>query len=63
MAQQINRWAVLPSEDTPSHISQIRIFDSQTQAHSHAKVIMGRTQPCLDVDELIKHQQEVNNGC
>lgn len=53
----INRWVVIPSKDTPLHISQIRVFDSEDQAISHAHLTNGEVRSCLDADALSEHHR------
>ena len=49
---QINRYAVVPNKDTPYHISNIRIFDSEDQAIAHAAMIRGTVEHCTDTDAI-----------
>ena len=55
--RQINRWATIPSKDTPFHIAQIRIFDDEEKARDHAKMTNAIVKPCLDADALIEHRE------
>ena len=55
--RQINRFAVIPRSDTPHHISNIRIFDDENHAISHAAMTAGEIMPCLDTDALVAYQR------
>lgn len=57
MARVINRWAVVPPDDVPSHLVHVEVFNSVVEAARFAEQTRGKVLGAIDVDALIEHQK------
>ena len=55
--EDINRFVVVPPENTPSHINVAQIFTTHSRACSFAAQTRGRVLPAIDADALMAYQE------
>lgn len=56
-ADEINRFAVLPAENTPAHIAVVKLYSARADAEAFARQVNGTVMVALDVDALINFQR------